>query len=199
MYLEAILLGLLIGFIRNGSINNFINSKFRGWFLTPLAAIVFLSPYFLKILNLDIIEHNLPAFIGMLVCMVILLFNMDKSGIKLILIGSALNLIVMALNNYYMPVDTGLMSLNGLESFAESIRQGNVINYIDVSKAHVISGFLGKVIVLPDWYPLNRLLSIGDIIVSIGVVLLIQDEMIFHVSRVKGSMVSFGYKSRSRN
>lgn len=196
MYLEAILLGLIIGFIRNGSFQNFMNAKFKGWIMAPIAFIVFLAPYIMALLGIEIANPSILPFIGMVVCALILIVNHDKRGVKLILIGTALNLIVMGLNGFKMPVATEGILSTSLSPFANSVSQGDIINYSVMPSGDLISKVLGKSIFLPEGYPLNRILSVGDIIISLGIVLLIQEEMRFHVKKLKNTMVRFSYRDR---
>lgn len=198
MYLEAILLGLLIGFMRNGSLQNFINAKFKGWFLMPIAFILFLMPYFSMIFGFQMSNENLYPFLAIVVCVLILLLNFEKRGMKLILIGTLFNLIIMMINHFQMPIVYGQVIATGLETFSNSVKQGDIINYIAVSSENIINVILGKHVLLPESYPLNRILSLGDILISLGIVLLIQEEMHYHVSKLRGTMVNFSYKSRKR-
>lgn len=198
MYLEAILLGLFIGFIRNGSLQNFINAKFKGWFLMPIAFILFLMPYFSMIFDFQMSNENLYPFLAIVVCVLILLMNFEKRGMKLILLGTLFNLIIMSINHFQMPIVYDQASAEGLETFSNSVKQGDIINYIAVSSENVINVILGKHVLLPESYPLNRILSLGDLVISFGIILLIQEEMHYHVSKLRGTMVNFSYKSRKR-
>ncbi|GAU75639.1 DUF5317 family protein [Fusibacter sp. 3D3] len=198
MYLEAILLGLLIGFIRNGSLQNFINARFKGWLFMPIAFILFLMPYFSMIFNFEIPNENLYPFSAIVVCSLILLMNFGKRGMKLILLGTLLNIIIMAINQFQMPLVYDQAVATGLETFSNSVKQGDIINYIMVSSENVINVILGKHVLLPEAYPLNRILSLGDIVISLGIVFLIQEEMHYHVSKLRGTMVNFSYQGRNR-
>ncbi|MBF4694492.1 DUF5317 family protein [Fusibacter ferrireducens] len=198
MYLEAILLGLFIGFIRNGSLQNFINAKFKGWFFMPIAFVLFLMPYFSMIFDFHLSNENLYPFLAIVVCTLILLMNFEKRGMKLILLGTLFNILIMGVNHFQMPIVYSQATAVGLDTFSNSVNQGDIINYIAVSSESILNVIFGKHVLLPESYPLNRILSLGDILISLGIVLLIQEEMHYHVSKLRGTMVNFSYKSRKR-
>jgi hypothetical protein len=124
--------------------------------------------------------------------MVVALINHEKSGVKLMMFGGVINLLIMGMNDFRMPVPVARMAASGMQSLAESIGGGSILNYTDMSSASFLAPYLGKIIMLPAWYPLNRLISVGDIIMSIGIILLVQGEMMMFSSR-RGSMVTFQY------
>ncbi len=198
MYIEAIILGLIIGFVRNGRLNNFYEAHFKGWILAFLAFLLFLVPYGIKILDIPFEQLALIPYISMCLIALVALFNFERNGMKIILLGLALNLLIMGLNGYRMPVDAAAMEAMGHGSFVESLTNGSIVNYMTLDGANVLSPYLGKIIALPKAYPLTELLSIGDIIVSIGIVVLIQYEMLLSAVKSRGSMLQFTYNSRLR-
>lgn len=198
MYIEAIVLGLVIGFARNGRLNNFYEAHFKGWILTFIAFILFLVPYGIEIFDITFDQLALIPYISMCLIALVALFNFERNGMKIILLGLALNLLIMGLNTYKMPVDAVRMEAMGYASFVESLTQGSIVNYMTLEGAHPLSAFLGKVIAIPKGYPLTQVLSVGDIIVSIGIVVLIQYEMLLSAVKSRGSMVQFTYNSRLR-
>ena len=163
----------------------------------PLTFILFLMPFLSSILKLNLNNETLYPFLAMIICTIVLLLNIEKSGMKLIFLGTLLNVVVMALNHFQMPllIDGGTVS--GLEAFYTSVKQGDVINYAIIANGNIINTILGKHVLLPESYPLNRILSLGDIIISLGIIFLIQEEMRYHVSKLRGTMVNFSYRSRS--
>lgn len=196
MYIEAILIGLFIGMIRNGRLTNFNNAKFKGWAIAILAFVVYLVPYGLKIFAIEFENPQWFPFAAMGLIGVVALANFDKTGMKLFFVGTLLNMAVMAFNGFMMPIDIEKMRALGFESFVESITNGTVVNYIDGMDATKWTVFFSKIIALPSWYPLARVISIGDIVISVGIALVIQNEMLLHSMRTRNSMVRFSYKSK---
>lgn len=114
------------------------------------------------------------------------------------MVGLLLNLIVMGLSDFKMPIDAAKMSALGFTSFIESMSSGDVVNYVALEDAHGLGAFLGKIIALPKVYPLARVISVGDIIVSIGIAYIIQYEMLLSSLKSRGSMVQFSYNTKLR-
>jgi len=198
MYIEAIIIGVIIGMARNGRLSNFLEVRFKGWYLCFFAFVLFLVPYGLKLTHIQFDTIQIFPYIAMVICALIAWMNFQKNGMKIILLGIVLNLIVMGFNDFLMPIDTIKMTALGFDSFVESLKNGNVINYIALEKAAPMSQYLGKVIALPDFYPLAKVLSIGDIIVSIGIVWVIQYDMLLASLKSKGSMLQFTYNTKMR-
>ncbi|GAB6107679.1 DUF5317 family protein [Fusibacter bizertensis] len=198
MYIEAILLGVIIGLARNGRLSNFFEVRFKGWGLSILAFLLFLVPYGLKLFDITYEKLQIFPFAAMVICGVIALLNFEKNGMKILLVGILLNLIAMGLNDFRMPMDTVKMANLGFNSFVESMKNGDVINYIPLTDAQGFSKYLGKIIALPNAYPFAKVLSIGDFIVSLGIVFIIQYEMLLSSLKSRGSMIQFTYNSRLR-
>ncbi len=198
MYIEAIILGVIIGMARNGRISNFFEVRFKGWGLSVLAFLLFLVPYGVKAFGIGFESVELFPFAAMVVIAVIALLNFEKTGMKIILLGLGLNLLIMGLNGFQMPIDTLKMTDLGFHSFVESLSNGEVVNYTSLEGAHTLSTYLGKVIELPKAYPLAKVLSVGDLLISLGIAILIQYEMLLSSLKSRGSMVQFSYNSKIR-
>lgn len=198
MYIEAILLGLIIGLARNGRLTNFFEVRFKGWGLSILAFLLFLVPYGLKLLDISYDKLQIFPFAAMVICALITLMNFEKTGMKILLVGILLNLLAMGFNDFKMPMDTVKMASLGFNSFVESMNNGDVVNYMPLSQAEGFSKYLGKIIALPKAYPLAKVLSIGDFIVSIGIAFIIQYEMLLSSLKSRGSMLRFTYNSKIR-
>lgn len=198
MYLEAVILGLIVGVARNGRLANLFDVRFKGWFLSILAFILFISPYLLLALDIGYEKVQIFPYAAMVLIALISLMNIEKMGMKIFLVGLLLNLVIMGLNDFKMPIDAAKMSALGFTSFIESMKSGDVVNYVALEGSHAFSAFLGKVIALPKAYPFARLISVGDIIVSIGIAFIIQYEMLLSSLKSRGSMVQFSYNTKMR-
>lgn len=196
MYLEALVIGFIIGAVREGRIMYFNASKFKGWALTLLAFVLYVVPYFLHLFKVPFAYMPWLSYSAIVIVGLVVLFNVEKRGMKLILLGLILNLIVMGFYGGKMPIDTEKMSALGYTSFSESVVKGNVMNYIDISEVDGFQSYLGKMIALPKFYPLAKVLSVGDLLVSLGIVLLVQSQMLLKNTRMRGSMLQFKYKSK---
>ncbi len=178
MWLEAIILGLLIGWLRGGRLANLEKLKIKGGFLIALALIFQLLPFFLS--KLPFIEKNaaLFGFAGALLTSLVLLFNIKIKGMPLVILGSWLNVIVLFFNEYKMPID--LTTQTNSARMAElklNITNGNIANYTLFANTEHWSKYFGKIFILPPYYPFTSFVGLPDLIIAIGLIYLIQSEM----------------------
>jgi len=195
MFIEAVLIALFIGGFRGGRLSNIIDMNIRGWYLILLSLLLSLSPVFLR--NFENIG-NTPVvlmFFGMVILLIVLALNMDKKGAWLILIGGLLNAGIMVFNGFRMPVIVGGLEGAGLSALLEGITDGTIINYV-ASEATGVMTVLTKFIIIPKPYPIPKILSIGDIVMSIGLLWMIMGEMARPSYSGKGKMVQYTYGSR---
>lgn len=193
MYIEAILLGLVIGLVRRGSINNLLRTRFKGKYIVALAVLIFMLPYVLIPSGIEMNHAMFPFFAVCLVAMVALL-NHRILGMKLLMFGTLANITAMVFHGFRMPVAVKVLEYAGNQSLIESISKGEVLNYMIVTEPSVVS-YLGKIVPLPSWYPLGTVLSVGDIMVCVGIVLVIQSCMMLHT---KGDMYQFTFTPRGQ-
>lgn len=196
MYAEALILGLLIGFLRRGKIGNFLSYPFKYRYFALFALFVFVLPYLLQILKVPVAYEIFP-FASMILIALVVVGNHKVFGMKILFFGLVLNLLIMAMNGLKMPIDTERLALMGDAGarFVKSMMEGDILNYRTLTGAAGLSQILGKVIALPSWYPLARILSAGDILSSLGIVLAVQESMM--INR-KGGMLQFTFRPGSR-
>lgn len=196
MYLEALILGVFIGLIRRGRIGNLLSYPFKFRYFALLALFVFVLPYLLQIFKVPVVYEIFP-FVSMVLIALIVIGNYKLFGMKILFLGLVLNLLIMGMNGFQMPIDTE--KLAGVSEagakFVASLRDGDILNYRTLGGAAGISRILGKIIVLPPWYPMTRILSVGDILSSLGMALVIQQSMV--INR-KGGMLQFTFRPGSR-
>jgi len=196
VFLEAVLLGIAIGMLRKGRLTSLGDTQFKGIWLIVIAMLVQISPIFLS--RMDVLRDQLiyMPFAAMCLMTVALLLNLDKSGIWVIIPGSVMNLLAVGMNGFKMPIDFKGLEYAGLTGVIETINDGSLMNYINMESVMDFSRYLGKFIPLPEMYPFAKVLSLGDIFIMIGIVLLIQGEMKKVYYKGSGSMVKYSYQSR---
>ena len=90
-------------------------------------------------------------------------FNRRVPGVPLIMLGGALNFIVIAANGGVMPADPELARhIAGAEGFVNSGAMQN---------PHLL--FLGDVFATPQSWPMYNVFSIGDCVIVLGVLVLL--------------------------
>jgi hypothetical protein len=193
MFIEAIAIGLIIGIVRNGRVRNLLEIELTGVSLVVAAIVLQILPIILEpFLHSQTWLTFLP-FAGYLVMMAAVVKNRKSKGFYIILLGALLNMAVMLISGFKMPVTEAALTRAGLESLLETIQDGSVINYMLVSSTDGLQYFLGKLIALPPIYPLTRIFSIGDFLIGAGLTYFIQDSMLAHRFRRQSGMVRYRY------
>lgn len=196
MFLEGTILGLIIGKIRGGKFLNLGQLSIRAWPLIILAFLIQITPAFSKqIIWLEKINPYvfLISFAMLALC---LLMNTNKKGMKLILLGVLLNLLVIMFNNYKMPISFESLDLAGMSPMVEGIEQGLISNYTSLDTVANWTKYFSKYIVIPKPYPLSKVLSVGDILATLGLIIFIQGEMLRNRYNFRNRMIKFDYRGK---
>lgn len=169
MYLlDIVILGLLIGWLRKGRIENLGYIPLRGviWFIALGALDLMMQ---LTQAPERRVLYQILIMGSALVALFLLMFNHRLPGVKLVLIGLVLNLLVMGANGGRMPVSTWAAQASGQGKFLPLLTSGE-------SSRHVVLGpsthlpYLADLIPIPPPYPAARVLSVGDLFVFIGII-----------------------------
>ncbi len=178
MWLEVIILGIIIGLLRGGRLNNLEKISIKGGLFIALAIILQLLPFFLS--QFTFIKENTNLFVlaGAILSAIVVLLNIKKAGMPIVFIGIFLNLTVLFFNNYKMPINlTDVATTAKLSAMKLAIQNGEISNYILLSNVDHWSKFLGKTIILPSYYPFTSFLGVPDLLIAVGVIWTIQSEM----------------------
>ncbi|MCS6937248.1 MAG: DUF5317 domain-containing protein [Candidatus Bipolaricaulota bacterium] len=177
--LWAILLGLLIGLLRRGSLANLAKLELRAGGLVLLAVLlqilIFpLGPSAQPLISWGTEYLHLASY-GCLLLFVIV--NYHEWALWTMALGMILNFVVIAANGGYMPASVEALRAAGKTSVVESLlatgRSGNVILMSDQTKLN----FLGDIFWLPSWVPGASAFSIGDAILALGIIWLLQAKL----------------------
>jgi len=170
---EAILLGIIIGWLIKGRIRNLNNIELKGWPLIICAVAIqaFLLIDFNYLSGYLSSSYRYLYIFSFILLLLFALMQKRQAGIILIGIGILLNLIVITANQGKMPVDTTRLP----ESVVIELSAGEMSPFHSAAGDNTIFKLLGDWI--PVWYKKNRLLSIGDIFLAVGVTIYIPDNM----------------------
>lgn len=196
MFLEAIILGIIIGIIRKGKLSNLGITSIRGWFIIIIAFFIQIAPAFSSGIEFIKPMEKYTYIFSMVFMLIVILINLDKKGFSIILIGLLLNSLVVIMNGFKMPIYFEGLRLAGMADTIEAITNGNIINYINLDSVTNWTQYLGKFIVIPKPYPLAKVISVGDIFMSLGIIFFIQGEMVKSYFAMKSRMVRMGYKTK---
>jgi hypothetical protein len=177
MVYDGILLSLLIGFFRGGSLKGFANMKLRGGWLFPLLLAVQFVIFALE--DKVAIIGKLSNTLFLLVYVIGLLFlwlNRNQPGFIVIFAGVLLNFIVMAVNGGRMPVSVEAAKFLGRE-YIDALKAGTYGKHQAITSETLLP-FLGDIIPLSPPYPRRQVISIGDVVMNVGAFLFIQHLML---------------------
>ncbi len=106
-----------------------------------------------------------------------MLGNLQLRGMSLLTAGTILNFLVIAANGGRMPVWARGLELTGQEDMLLLLSADQSLTHQLMGDATVL-GFLGDTLILPPPYPLPQVISIGDVIMALGLFILIQAAMV---------------------
>lgn len=102
----------------------------------------------------------------------LLWINRSLPGVRLIMLGLALNLAVMAANGGRMPVSESAAVTAGLSEHLPKLTAGQSSRHVPLT-AQTRLRYLGDMIPVPKPYPFPRVISVGDVVLAAGVVQLL--------------------------
>ncbi|NWQ41905.1 DUF5317 domain-containing protein [Bacillus sp. EB106-08-02-XG196] len=193
MVFDGIIISFIVGLFRKGNLRAFSQLNLKWGWVFPLLLIVQLTVFTLQ--NNSEFLGQLSGSIYILVYMIGLLFlflNRKNPGFILIFIGVFLNFLVMVVNGGRMPVSVesaAVLDPGYIEALKESLYAKHTML---TSTTHL--GFLGDVIPISDPYPRTQIISIGDIIMNIGIFFFIQYIMVRHPLAKKSDLSPLSMK-----
>ncbi|MBN2260093.1 MAG: DUF5317 domain-containing protein [Clostridiales bacterium] len=191
MFIEAMIIGLIISFLRGGRMDNLNYLEIKAWYLIIFGMGLQLLPVFISGYTFILYFQ----MIGIIFVLTVIIMNIKLKGFWLMLIGGMLNFTAVVLNHFKMPVNPVFIENNNFSGFMDTVVDGEIVNYI-ANSVGGWSAILGKIMMTPSWYPFPRLLSIGDVIISLGIMWFIYGESKNKNLHRKSKMVQYTYKSR---
>jgi len=176
------ILGFIVAILRKGKIRNIEYININGWYLFLIAGLIQGSISLLKgktqILGPHFFEQHffyIHLFTYLLILIGIIL-SIKNNFMKFILIGMTLNFIVIFTNGGKMPVS--FKGVKEYEHYTEEMPE----RAFDIKHSLVSEDtkflYLADIISLPMPYSIVRIISIGDIFLSIGIYLFFQESMV---------------------
>ncbi|RXJ01664.1 hypothetical protein DS745_09290 [Anaerobacillus alkaliphilus] len=179
MVFDGILISIIIGFLRKGSLRGIAEIKLKGGYIFPLLLIIQLTIYLLQSKFALITNISGYLFITIYLCgMYFLWLNRKHCGFLLILAGVFLNFLVMAINGGRMPVSMEAAII--LDPYYIDVLLNDVYGKHMLLTESTKLAFLGDIIPITNPYPKSQVISIGDIFMNIGIFFFIQQLMLKH-------------------
>lgn len=170
MFLEALILGIVIGLIRRGKISRLAYVHFSGRPLIYISALLYLA---IIIMNLGLFDYNSSLYsvfliLSYLFSALFLIANINMKFMLVPLLGLVLNLLAFLANGFQFPLSAEAVArLYGTEMH-ELLINGKILFFTPAENASL--SFLGNIITIGNWI----IVSAGDIISAIGVILVVQ-------------------------
>jgi len=168
LILGSILLAFLIGFARGGRLPRLVETRLRAPWLV-------VAGLFLQVVPLPSSMGWLPVplLIGPFVLlMAFVVLNLPKPGFALILVGVALNFVVIAMN-HGMPVSRHALTSSGQMGTLAALEAGGAKHHLAGPEDTLMS--LGDVISLGS--RLHQIVSVGDVATYGGVMWFVAGSM----------------------
>ena len=181
MWLEAVLIGILIGIFRGGRLNQLEDLHLNGAIFILLGLLIQMVPFFL---HFQWISDNAVYFTlaGLLLAFLVVVVNIRQQGMPIVALGTMLQIIVLAFNDWRMPIRLLEATSARLVQMRLAIEAGEIANDALFADATHWTRYLGKIIVLPSYYPFSIAVGVPDILIGIGVAWFVQDAMLVYRS-----------------
>lgn len=183
MILIALCLALLLGLILvGGRVSNLASVNVKWGWLAPVA---FLMQAYLIFFPAERAGDVLAPRSLLLVASHVLLFvviwqNRHLSGIKVIGLGLLLNFVVMIVNGGFMPITPETLVQIGYDGNTSQLETGYIVGRtknVVVEPGEATLWFLSDIMVIPRPFPIPTALSVGDLLIVMGVVFFLREAM----------------------
>ena len=186
MILIALCLALLLGLVAlGGRASDLTQVQLRWGWLAPLA---FLMQAYLIFFPAERAGDVLSPRSLLLVASQVLLFvviwqNRHLGGIKVIGLGLLLNFLVMVVNGGFMPITPETLVQIGYDGNASQLETGYIVGRtknVVAEPGEASLWFLSDVMVIPRPFPIPTALSLGDLLIVLGVFFFLREAMFLH-------------------
>lgn len=179
MVFDGIIISLIVGFFRKGNLKSLPYLTFKYGWIFPLLLVIEIFVFIFQ--NKIVFLGKVSGFIYIAVYILGLLFiamNRKNPGFLLIFVGVLLNFLPIILNGGRMPVSLEAASILD-PSYKDALLHGMYAKHAALTDSTQL-GFLGDIIPITKPYPKTQIISIGDIVMNIGIFLYIQYIMLRH-------------------
>lgn len=182
MVIETMAISLIIGKILGGKVGNLENLYIKGWYL-------FVASFLIEIASLLIISRSYSNFSYLLgnyftyihitiylLLIVGLAMNWASIGLRITMFGSILNFLPIVLNNGKMPVSIDALRYSQEYTQLSLLEEGRIMTHVLETEGTRLR-YLGDIIPIPKPYIFPKIISIGDLLIALGLFILIQTYM----------------------
>ena len=177
LLLASVCLAVLVAWLRGGKLSQLGEVTFRLWWVVPLIAIaqsvltrLSHPPSRLELWH----PRPLLMIVSYIILWAVVWLNRHLPGMGVVLVGVSCNFLVIAANGGYMPIAPE--ALGRIRVGADQIPLGNVLagsKDVLLARQQTLFWILGDALVIPEPFPWPTAMSIGDVLLAVGVFLLI--------------------------
>jgi len=168
-----------VGFLRGGGLANLDSVNLRGIWIVFIALIIqiLIFPLFSEHAIVTVGTSYLHLFSYLLLA-VFVVINIKVWELSLMGVGMLLNFLVIALNHGYMPTSVTSLQGAGQQAIADCLlNSGTYGNVIKMTSSTVLN-FFGDWLYLPSFFPMSSAFSLGDLLISVGLIAFFGLEMV---------------------
>ena len=179
LYLVALLVGLVIGFLRGGRLSHLTGLRLRWLWIIPVALAIQLMifPLFSRTPLLPYATVPLHV-LSYVLAGVWLIANLREPPLVVMVSGALSNFVTVAVNGGRMPAsETALRAAGWSETADLLVSQGDYGNVVLMGETTRLN-WLGDYLYLPEWVPFAVAFSIGDVLIMVGLAWLIARGMV---------------------
>lgn len=177
LYIIIIIASIIIGLLRGGELERLANNSINGIYLFVIALLLRILVWAFGLLGFSfhLIYTPFLIIISYLLLIFVAWHNIKLPGFRYIILGLLLNAFVIIVNGGKMPVliKKGIVENYNASRFIET--QTRTIH--SLMNNNTLFAFLGDVIAIPKPFPDTSIISVGDIMIFIGLFVLIQKTM----------------------
>lgn len=169
-----IITALLIGFFLRGSLLNLADKPFRCLWLALIAVVLRFTVLSSAFVNSPLGYLSVPGqILSFIILLIVALLNFSIPGMPILGLGILLNLVVMVANGGYMPVSPDDLVEIGHPRQAEILRAGGTDFYGIALTEQTQLPFLADIFVLPRFFPIRYVFSLGDALIGLGLIIIV--------------------------
>jgi hypothetical protein len=167
---------IVLALMRGGNLGNLgtLNIRWRGFILIGFLIQVLIFSPFWQGKNETIALTRFAYLASLVLLLLALVTNHRIAGMRLIVFGFLLNFIAITLNGGYMPASPEALALSGLPQLSPGQVSSNSIGMGPNTQLF----FLTDIFAIPKGFLLPNVFSIGDVLITIGAVYLIQKTLV---------------------
>lgn len=192
-FLILIALIVIVIIIFGGRLENLLSCKFKHAWMVFIALgfkiISITSLYQTVGISGDIIPYF--RVLSLLLVVLFIIVNISFKGMPLVALGLICNTMVIMFNNGNMPVNADFAHLIATGKELEALKSGLPVNSFILTSSYTKLAFLGDIFLMPQWIPLTRLFSIGDVLITIGAVIFVAYYMRFNNEAVFKHLIRY--------